>query len=183
MIVKELGFGAAQEYMRVPIAFEVRQRFVILDDGQFGVRSEDPPWLKDYDDYAGEGPIAYAARFDVSRWGVLAAFDDSAIVGGAILAFGSPDFDLLDHRDDMAHVVDIRVAPLARRNGIGRRLWEAAEAWSRQRGVTEIRVETQDINVPACRFYQANGCSLLSWSEEAYGQDVDEIQLIWGKKL
>jgi len=179
MEIQELKFDSVDRYTQVPIAFEVGERFFIGGD----VTAINVPWVKDYDAYPGEGPRSYASWFDISNWGILAAFEGSRILGGVMLAFRCPEFDLLDGRDDLVHIVDIRVVPESRSTGIGRRLWEAAEAWSRARGATTLRVETQDINVPACRFYQAMGCALVSCSSEAYGPEIDELQLIWGKEL
>ena len=75
------------------------------------------------------------------------------------------------------------MAPEYRSAGVGRTLWRAAEDWARRRGLVEMRVETQDINVPACRFYQAMGCSLIALDADAYGADIPEVQLIWGKSI
>jgi GNAT superfamily N-acetyltransferase len=179
MECRELTFGAIEDYLRVPIAYEVQERLVVADGC---VEPVDPSWTKDYDLY-GNTPRDYPKQFDVSKWGVLATYEGAEIIGGAILAFRTPEFELLEGRNDLAHVVDIRVAPDYRSAGVGRGLWKAAEDWSRRRGAVEMGVETQDVNVPACRFYQAMGCSLLAWDADAYGPGINEIQLIWGKPI
>ena len=61
---------------------------------------------------------------------------------------------------------------------MGRLLFEAACAWTREHGGTELKVETQDINVPACRFYAAMGGQLAEANVGKYG-DLDEVQIIW----
>ncbi len=54
---------------------------------------------------------------------------------------------------------------------------------SRSRGCHTLKVETQNINVPACRFYQRMGCTLGTVNRFAYPDLPDEIQLIWFKNL
>jgi hypothetical protein len=44
-------------------------------------------------------------------------------------------------------------------------------------------VETQNVNVGACRFYVAQGCSLGSAHRYAYENHPDEVQLLWYKDL
>lgn len=78
---------------------------------------------------------------------------------------------------------DIRVAPDRRGQGIGRALFHAAEEWALARGYRELKVETQNINVPACRFYAALGCRLRVVREEAYPTCPGEAQFLWYKAL
>ena len=42
-----------------------------------------------------------------------------------------------------------------------------------------MKIETQNINVPACRFYARQGCRLSAIVSHAYAEFPDEIQLIW----
>jgi hypothetical protein len=44
-------------------------------------------------------------------------------------------------------------------------------------------VETQTINVPACRFYSKMGCTLGAIDRYAYVDLPNEIQLLWFKEL
>ena len=39
--------------------------------------------------------------------------------------------------------------------------------------------ETQNINVPACRFYAAQGCELRGIHVGAYPEHPEEVQLLW----
>jgi hypothetical protein len=47
----------------------------------------------------------------------------------------------------------------------------------------KLKVETQNINVPACRFYASQGCVLAAVNRMAYREPQDEIQLLWYKDL
>ena len=142
-----------------------------------------PSRLKDYDVNEDDRPSALPKRFDCANWTLLAAFADSVRIGGAVLARDCRGYDLLEGRSDLAHIVDIRVKPYFRGKGIGKALIEATKKWASDKGCSELRVETQDINIEACRFYAACGFNLLSINEHAYGASFDEVQLIWHMAL
>ncbi|MFZ4395340.1 MAG: GNAT family N-acetyltransferase [Kiritimatiellia bacterium] len=54
---------------------------------------------------------------------------------------------------------------------------------SRRRKCRRLKVETQNINVPACRFYTKHGFTLGAINRYAYTEFPDEIELIWCKEL
>jgi ribosomal protein S18 acetylase RimI-like enzyme len=172
-------------YAGVSIAFTVesRLRVELLHDGLDGVRLTeervDPPYVKDYDQIDGAGPESWPTRFDVSNWGVIAAFDGPRRVGGAVIAWRNPELKVLGGSDDVAALWDIRVDPELRRTGYGSRIFERAAAWARDRKCRALVVETQNINVPACRFYARHGCRLSALDHHAYASLPDEVQLIW----
>ena len=58
-----------------------------------------------------------------------------------------------------------------------------AEAWASREGARWLKIETQNVNVPACRFYARQGCSLGAAHRFAYPAFPDEVQLLWYKKL
>ena len=187
--VREEPITALAEYARVPIAFHVRQVLdLAVQDGGLGgfvlvERPVDVPWMKNYDDVAAERPTGWAARFDVSKWGLLAARAEGRLVGGAVVAFDTAGVEMLEGRRDLAVLWDIRVAPEVRGRGVGGALFRAAEAWAAARGCRRLKVETQSVNVPACRFYARQGCVLGAIHRFAYHQLPDEIQLLWYKDL
>ncbi|MFL5606789.1 MAG: GNAT family N-acetyltransferase [Gemmatimonadaceae bacterium] len=156
-------------------------------DGSTGFHlSERPvhrPYVKRYDDEPDEHPTAWARRFDVSRWGFLAAYRNGERVGGAVVARDTDAVRLLDGRRDLALLWDIRVATHARGHGIGAALFRAAEEWSIPHGSSTLAVETQNVNVPACRFYAAQGCTLGAINRFAYPALPNEVQLLWYKRL
>lgn len=90
---------------------------------------------------------------------------------------------MLDQRDDLAVLWDIRVSPEARGPGVGSALFRAAEEWARCRGCRYLKVETQNINVAASKLYAAQGCELTAANRQAYPDLPDEIQLLWHKLL
>jgi GNAT superfamily N-acetyltransferase len=176
------------DYARVPIAFEVRH---VLDvkargGGLRGLglveRTLDVPYVKDYDAADG-GPVRWPDRFDLSSWGLFAARSGGRRVGGAAVAFGSDDVDILEGRSDLAVLWDLRAVPEARGRGVGSALFAAAEAWAATRGCRQLKIETQNVNVPACRFYARMGCVLGGIYRFAYPDLPDEAQLLWYKAL
>ncbi len=90
---------------------------------------------------------------------------------------------MLDGRSDLAVLWDIRVHPEARSSGTGSLLFQAVEAWARDRRCRTLKIETQNTNVPACRFYRRMGCTLGAIDRFAYADLPDEVQLIWFKEL
>lgn len=187
--IREEPMSALDEHARIPIAFRVES---ILDarpaeKGLGGivlaVRRVEVPFRKDYDACPDEGPSTWARRFDLSNWGLLAAFAEGRRVGGAVVAFRTAGVDMLEGRDDLAVLWDIRVSTESRGQGVGAALFHAAEAWARGRGARQLKVETQNVNVAACRFYARQGCVLGAIHRFAYPELPQEIQMLWYKDL
>lgn len=180
--------GDLERHGEISIAFEVATVFDVdlLDDGLRGMllteRPVDIGWTKDYDATDG-GPKDWASRFDVSAWGLLGAYDDRGRIGGAVIAFDTPNLYMLRGRRDLAVLWDLRVTPAARRTGAGAALFNASEAWARERGCAALEVETQQVNVPACRFYARMGCALAAVDRHAYAGLPEEVQLIWRRHI
>lgn len=177
------------DHARISIAFVV-ERILAVSVGNSGLSgialSEavvQTPWVKDYDAVKGEGPTRWPKRFDTSNWGLIAAHIGDERVGGAVIAFNTAGVHMLEGRPDMAVLWDLRVRPEQRSAGIGSALFGAVEAWSRQRACRLLKVETQNINVAACRFYARMGCTLGTIDRHAYPELPDETQLVWFKEL
>jgi ribosomal protein S18 acetylase RimI-like enzyme len=184
--IRELPMTILGEYARIPIAFEVHRVLDIAvqqNDVVFEERALDLPYVKDYDVDTREGPTQWGGRFDLSNWGLLAARSQGRLMGGAVIAFSTPGVTMLEGRHDLAVLWDIRVAPEARGKGIGSALFRAAEAWATDRKCRQLKVETQNINVAACRFYERHGCAIGEFHRSAYPEFPDEIQLLWYKEL
>lgn len=188
VVVTEGPADQLAEYARIPIAFEVHSVLEVeVRGGGLGgfvlvERAVDTPWVKDYDEGA-DRPARWARRFDVSRWRAFAAHVDERRVGGAVVAWSTQGVHMLEERSDLAVLWDIRVLPSARGQGVGAALFRAAEAWARARGCRQLKIETQNINVPACRFYAHMGCELGSIHRFAYPELPDEVQLLWYRDL
>ena len=167
-------------YASISIAFTVRERLKMeprgigFADGAVQSEAVESPYLKDYDSLPGQRPTDWPERFDLSKWWFAAAFLAGQHVGGVAVAM-----DIAEE----AHLWDIRIAPQHRRQGVGRSLLKFAEDHAAVSGKLRINVETQNINVAACRFYAANGYQLRSINRFAYPELPGEVQLIWSKDL
>ena len=181
--------AALSEHAAIPITFvvdrilEVRLPYGGLGGISLTETAVTDPYVKDYDALEGAGPQRWPGRFDVSNWGFIAARRDGAGAGGAVIASKTPGLHMLGGRDDVAVLWDIRVSPRERGGGIGSALFRAAEDWARARGCRWLKIETQNVNVPACRFYHKMGCTLGAIDRYAYPGQPAEVQLLWWKAL
>jgi len=116
------------------------------------------PYIKDYDEK--ETPLDWPKQFDLTQWGIFVMFENNNPIGSAAVARNTPEVNMLEHRKDLAVLWDIRVHPDWQHKGLGTRLFDHSANWARQMGCTQMKIETQNINIPACRFYSKMGCEL-----------------------
>lgn len=176
------------KYAIVPSSFASNSIFDVIeleDGGGFSLEETilNKPFRKDYGVVEGEGPASWPQRFDLSNWGFLVARKGGEVIGGAAVAYNTHELNMLEGRLDLAVLWDIRVTPKYQRNGIGRSLFQAAEQWAISNGCRTLKIETQNNNVPACKFYIQRGCELGAINRFAYPKHPDEVQLLWYKTL
>jgi ribosomal protein S18 acetylase RimI-like enzyme len=87
--------------------------------------------------------------------------------------------------NDTAFLWNLMIDLDYRGQGLGRRLWHRALDFARQSDVRAIMIETQNTNVPACRFYARMGCELVGINEVYYTNDgsATEVALFWAYRL
>jgi GNAT superfamily N-acetyltransferase len=187
---QQIGPQSLLLYASVPISFNVRARLLPepVENGLGGIRLVEepvnPPYIKDYD--VDELPMDWPNILDVRNWAFFLVYSsDNRPVGAATVAYDTPGVHMLEGRKDMSVLWDIRIHPEFRGQGIGAQLFKVAEDWSRSRGthMRQMKIETQTINVPACRFYAAMGCQLGGIDHFAYPSYPDETMLLWYKNL
>jgi streptothricin acetyltransferase len=192
--IRQVSAGWLPRYAEVPIRFTVRSVFRVetVNEGLGGLalieEGVDPPYVKDYDAQdAGEpGAIGWPEQFDVSKWGFFIALEGDRPVAGAAVAIDTPGVNMLQERKDLAVLWDIRVHPDRRGRRIGTRLFRRAASWAQTRGCRWFKVETQNVNVPACRFYASQGCTLGAIDRYGYAghpQVAHEVMLLWYLEL
>ena len=172
------------EYERIPSAFEVKTilEVELVEGGLGGMRLYEvpvKPYIKDYD-AGGELPTDWPKRYDVTKWGFFLAKMVGEPVGAAAVAFDTTGVFMLEARRDLAVLWDIRVLPEAR--GAGILLFNHAAGWSKRRGCSQMKIETQNVNVPACRFYQRMGARLGEIHRHGYAATpavAHEVMLNW----
>lgn len=189
--IQQIAPDRLAEYEAVPIAFRVESvlRLEVVAGGLVGLRLvEEPlaePYVKDYDGHgkeeSGLSPI-WPGGADLSTWGLFLARDGGRAIGGAAVTVETESLYALEGRPELAVLWDIRVHPAERSRGIGRALFWRAASWARQQGCTQLKIETQNVNVPACRFYLAQGCELGAIHRYGYAGCPDvahEAMLLW----
>ena len=174
-------------YGTVSIAFRVESQLrVEPQEGGLGglllVEESVRPYIKDYDTLTG-GPARWPDRWNLSGWGILAAFANGRRVGGAAVAHNEPSMVLAGTGGETAVLWDLRVDTEHRGKGVGRQLFESAISWARERNCRRLEIETQNTNVAACKFYARQGCELIAINRNAYPSLSHETQLIWQKLL
>ena len=89
---------------------------------------------------------------------------------------------MLEGRDDLACLWDLRVHPEWRGQGLGTKLFRTAALDARESGCMWLKVETQNNNVGANRFYHGQGCHLGQVHLHAYDHEPGrsgEVMLVW----
>jgi ribosomal protein S18 acetylase RimI-like enzyme len=186
MHIQTISPAKLDVYAAIPMTVEVKSIFRVepVHAGLGGLQFFEEgvtPYIKDYDGY-GETPRDWPQQFDVSNWGFFLANKGEQITGGAAVAFNTNGVNMLEGRSDLSVLWDIRVHPDFRSMGIGKALfWYAAE-WSRQHGCRQMKIETQSVNIPACRFYASQGAVLGGincYGYYGHPQVCDEAMLLW----
>jgi GNAT superfamily N-acetyltransferase len=181
--IRELPVSQLATYAAVPIAFRVTSRLILTGHVTAAEALTEVPvarsFDKDYDAMAGIPPLEWPSRYMVARWGLLVATMEGRVVGGAAVAPAAEVMPSHDVAGGTAVLWDLRVAPEWRGRGVGSALFRASERWAAARGWRAFLVETQDVNVGACRFYARVGCRLESYEPDAYDAMPGEARLIW----
>jgi ribosomal protein S18 acetylase RimI-like enzyme len=179
--VREEPITALEQHSRISIAFQVTHVLDIADgpvSRSWHSRRLNEPYFKDYDAIPGNHLTDITHHFDLSNWGLLSAWVAGVRVGGAVVAFRTAGLPMLEGKDDLAVLWDLRIEPGMRRQGIGAVLLEAAEAWARSRGCDQMKIETQNTNIPAFEFYRKRGYRLVHVRRGMYPELPEEVQLL-----
>ncbi len=183
--IEEINPTQLNEYATIPSRFWVRSVLQpeLMQAGLEGIRLHETviaePYLKDYDGY-GETPIDWPEKYNLQNWGFFLAKHNGIPVGAAAVAYKNTDVFILEDRQDLSVFWDLRVKQEAR--GVGILLFRRVAEWSRQRGCRQMKIETQNINVPACRFYQKMGARLGEIRVHGYAAIpavAHEVMLCW----
>ena len=172
-------------YGDIPISFTVDSRYHVheIDGGLGGWRLTEEavqfPYVKDYDAEKDDRADSWSSRWDISNWALFAALDDGVPIGGAGVAWDTPGVYMLEGRPDLAVLWDIRIRPDCRRGGLDSRLFRRAAEWARGKGCRQLKIETQNINVAACKFYASQGCYLGAIHPGIYESLPEEVQMLW----
>jgi ribosomal protein S18 acetylase RimI-like enzyme len=184
--VVKVGPECLERYCLVPICFtsDSMLSLELIEGGLGGIRlvevPVEPPEMKDFDLF--ERPLDWPARFDLAHFAFWLAQDGERAVGGAAVVWDTPAIHMLDGRKDLAVLWDLRVHPDYRGQGIGRALFLHAADFARGLGLVQMKIETQNNNVGANRFYHAMGARLGGIQRFAYAatpEVSDEVMMLW----
>ena len=170
--IVELNHGNLKDVNRTDNAFEVKSRIIpYIEDGEFhyDVGEISNSYTKSY----ANDELDYATYIDNPEKIVYLAYVGNELAGQIILR---------RNWNKYAYIEDIRVRSRYRRTGIGTKLIEAAFEWAKKGHMPGIMLETQDNNVPACKFYESCGFKLGGFDGYLYkgiNPRTDESALYW----
>ena len=182
---KKVDHSCFKAYDAIPMWVDVKSEYVLdkINNGLGGILFKEVPVKNYIRDFANDGKATeYSSRFDITNWAFFMAFDDEKPIGAVTIVSKTADVHMLDGRDDITVLWDIRVADEYKHHGIGQHLFDLAADWSRSNGFKQMKIECQNNNVPACKFYHKQGAVLAKIDEYAYYDDPDsrnEVQFIW----
>lgn len=188
MVIAVTNFKPAIEYgYSPPLTVEAEFECIPAEGEAGGIllreRKSPKPYPKFQDE---EGPEEWSRQFDTSSWGLFLACDGDALAGGAAVATPTDGMFVATGGSDIAVLWDIRVQKAYRRQSVGTHLLHHCVSWARRRGFSILGIETQNVNVPACRFYEKHGCQLVEIKKNGYSghpEVAHETMLIWHLKL
>ena len=82
------------------------------------------------------------------------------------------------HVVDEIHLLNVAVAPMARRFGIGRTLVEAVIAYARAHAAAKILLEVRASNVAALALYDRLGFTRFNVRERYYSDGEDGVEMV-----
>ena len=89
-------------------------------------------------------------------------------IGAAALCCRTPGVHMLEGRDDLGVLWDLRVDTKFKRQGIGQQLFDLVKAKAKQLGLRQLKIECQNMNVPAVNFYLKQGAQFGAVNRYAY---------------
>jgi GNAT superfamily N-acetyltransferase len=182
--IREVPVSQLNYLSSIPIAFEADSILELCPSesqpaGWVITERKIPPYTKDYDAISDNHPLDWQQQFDLTNWGLLYAFHHDERIGAALIAFRTSGVDMLEGNADLAVLWDIRVAKAWRGKRIGTALFNAVKAWALARKCRELKIETQNNNARAVRFYLRQGCRLKTVNRGAYSNFPEELQLLF----
>lgn len=187
IIYKQVDPSFFPQYDKISMKLVVTSIYEIvkMDGGLGGFSIVETPvnaYVKDFCTGEDESVSRWEKNFDLSNWAFFMAFDGDKPVGAATVASRTEGVNMLSGRNDLAVLWDLRVEEAYKGKGIGQKLFDLACDWARDNQLIQMKIECQNNNVPAVKFYHKQGAKLGTIDEYAYYNDPDfrsEIQLIW----
>ncbi|MBQ9267821.1 MAG: GNAT family N-acetyltransferase [Clostridia bacterium] len=177
----EIGIDQLEEYGKIPFYYNTKQKYELkkIEDGLGGILLElieVPDFCKDF----GTRVESWKEIFDLKNWKFYAAYNgERKMIAGCTLATKTPNCYMLEGREDLAILWDIRVSDKYKHQGIGQTLFDMAKKYAKGNGFKQLKVECQNTNPAAVKFYHKQGMKLCAINEYAYADAPNEVQLLW----
>jgi len=170
--IRPIDWNNDKEYRQFDDSFLVTSKLVLgMENGKIIYTiAETPPYTKDY---GGRRETDFMAFDNDPNKNLFFAYADGELAGQIQVHRWWNNYALID---------DFGVDTKFRRRGIGRALMTRAIDWAKEKGFPGMFLETQDINVPACLFYENYGFELRGFDMNLYKAQkspLDEIALFW----
>lgn len=173
-----------QGHADIPSGFEAHSAYMVnrgANGFELAERALGAAFRKNYDAF--ENPLDWSVALEGVRCVRISAFAKAERVGAVIAAVATPGLVAWETGANAAVLWDLRVAPAYRRQSVATTLLREICVWAGQAGCNELKVETQNTNPAACKFYERSGFTVVLAQPGAYAEFPDELQLIWKKKL
>ena len=169
--IKEINHHSLADVNRCDSSFSTNSKLVISAENDaidYTIVSI-PPYQKHYP----QDEIDYAVYVDNPDKIIYLAYAEQQIAG---------QIRVSRHWNRYAYIEDFAVDTRFRRLGIGQILLQQASKWARERQLAGVMLETQNINVAACRLYERCGFTLSGFDRCLYqgmNPQTEEIALFW----
>ena len=178
--IKEINKNELEAYGSIPFWYKTNKKYEIIkkNRGLEGLELKLVDCKEFYKDF-GSRVDSWLKTFDLSNWYFFAAYDEDKMIGGATLATKTNNCHMLEKREDLALLWDLRISDEYKHQGIGTKLFNIVKEFATKKGFKELKVECQNTNPSAVNFYHKQGMHLDSINEHAYIDYPDEVQLLW----
>lgn len=180
IIYKKIDLDSLAEYDQINFAYSSNKKYIIkkLNRGLAGFSLElvdIPTYNKNFEVKTSD----WCKNFDISNWKFFGAYYDNEIIAGCVVATKTKDCHMLEGREDLAVIWDIRVKKEYQNVGIGQKLFTLAKEEITKENFKQLKVECQNTNYKAVNFYHKQGMELCAINEYAYKDYPEETQLLW----
>lgn len=178
---KEITLEQLEEYGSIPFYYKTNKKYELkkINNGLGGIMLNLIDVSDFYKDF-GKKVNHWKEMFDLTNWKFFAAYNENnEIIAGCTVATKTNNCNMLEKRDDLALLWDIRVSNEYKQKGIGQQLFNMAKDFAKSKGFKQLKVECQNTNPAAVNFYHKQGMKLCAINEYAYKDYPDEVQLLW----
>ena len=178
---KEIGKDRLKEYGEIPFYYDTTKKYELtkINNGIGGIKMDlvdVPLYHKDF----GTRTERWIELFDLDKWKFFVACDEEdRLIAGCTIAANSKNCHMLEGKDDLAVLWDIRVSDEYKHQGIGQKLFDMALEYVKKAGYKQLKVECQNTNPAAVNFYHKQGFILGAINEYAYPDYPNETELLW----